>query len=38
MFRPMLRPLSGMKAKVNFAVEEAMKVQRESRGIALLFL
>jgi hypothetical protein len=34
----MLRPLSGIKAKENFTVEEAMKVQRESRGIVLLFL
>jgi hypothetical protein len=26
------------KAKVNFALEEAVKVQTGSRGIALLFL
>jgi hypothetical protein len=27
-----------VKAKVDFALEEAMKTQRGSRGIALLFL
>jgi hypothetical protein len=27
-----------IKVKVKFALEQAMKVQRESRGVALLFL
>jgi hypothetical protein len=27
-----------VKVKVNFALEQAMKAQRGSRGIALLFL
>jgi hypothetical protein len=29
---------SSVIKKVNFALEQAMKAQRESRGIALLFL
>jgi hypothetical protein len=28
----------GVKIKVNFTLEQAMKAQRGSRGIALLFL
>jgi hypothetical protein len=33
-----IRALYFLKVKANFALEEFMKAQRESRGIALLFL